>query len=124
MKRVLSHYGLLGVVLLLATAGGVNAQEFRATIRGQVLDTSGGALPGTVVTVTNVETNEVATATTNTEGNYTILFLRPGAYTLTAELSGFQKYVRSGLQLQVGQDARFIVQLGVCDLTLLVSVTD
>jgi hypothetical protein len=32
MKRVLSHYGLLCVVLLLATAGGVNAQEFRATI--------------------------------------------------------------------------------------------
>src|SRR5688572_11352477 len=123
MKRVLSHHGFVAAMVLVAAIGSVGAQEFRATIRGQVVDSSGGALPGTVVTVTNVETNEVATATTNTEGNYTIPFLRPGAYTLTAELSGFQKYVRSGLQLQVGQDARINVQLGVGAVTEQVTVT-
>src|SRR5688572_3326990 len=123
MKRVLSHHGFVAAMVLVAAIGSVGAQEFRATIRGQVVDSSGGALPGTVVTVTNVETNEVATATTNTEGNYTIPFLRPGAYTLTAELSGFQKYVRSGLQLQVGQDARINVQLGVGAVTENVTVS-
>jgi hypothetical protein len=121
--KVQTHHALLGALLLLVWAGSTTAQEFRATIRGQVLDSSGGALPGTVVTVTNVETNEVATATTNAEGNYTIPFLRPGAYTLTAELSGFQKYVRSGLVLQVGQDARINVQLGVGTVSEQVTVT-
>src|SRR5687768_4140652 len=123
MKRVLSHYGVLVAVALLATAGSVSAQEFRATIRGQVLDSSGGALPGATVTVTNVQTNEVATATTNTEGNYTIPVLRPGAYTLTAEHTAIQKYVRSGLQMQVRQDATVNVQPGVGAITEQVTVS-
>jgi hypothetical protein len=110
-------------MVLVAAIGSVGAQEFRATIRGQVLDSSGGVLPGATVTVTNVDTNEIATATTNVEGNYTIPFLRPGAYTLTAELAGFQKYLRSGLNLQVSQDATINVQLTVGGVTEEVSVT-
>ena len=51
---------LLGVALLLATASGAVAQEFRATVRGQVLDTSKAALPGATVTLTNTATNETA----------------------------------------------------------------
>ena len=66
---------------------GVTAQEFRATVRGRVVDSSQGSVPGTMVVVRNQETNEVATATTNQEGSYTIPFLRPGIYTLTAELA-------------------------------------
>ncbi len=79
MIRRQSGSGLLAAALmLLATAGGAAAQEFRATVRGQVVDSSQGAVPGTTVTVRNQETNEVATATTNQEGSYTIPFLRPG----------------------------------------------
>ena len=59
---------LLGVALLLATASIAAAQEFRATVRGQVLDTSKGALPGATVTLTNTATNETATAITNADG--------------------------------------------------------
>jgi hypothetical protein len=122
MKSAISHYACLAAVALLA-ATGAHAQEFRATIKGQVVDASGGALPGATVTAQNTETNEVATATANQEGNYTIPFLRPGSYTLTTELSGFQKFVRSGLQLQVGQTATINVQLAVGGLTELVTVT-
>ena len=99
------YLGLLSAALLLVTAGGVAAQEFRATVRGQVVDSSKAALPGATVNVLNQQTNEVATATTNTEGNYTIPFLRPGLYTLTVEMSGFQKYTRTDMRLQVGQTA-------------------
>ncbi len=53
----------------------------------------------------NDETGEIATATTNTEGNFTIPFLRPGMYTLTVELSGFQKHTRSGMTLAVNETA-------------------
>ena len=82
---------LLGAALLLVTAGGAAAQEFRATVRGQVLDSSKAALPGATVTLTNMQPTKSATAVTNTEGNYTVPFLRPGSYTLSVELSGFQK---------------------------------
>src|SRR5690606_14825190 len=94
---------LLYAASVLAVAATSTAQEFRATVRGQVVDDSGGRLPGAVVSVQNTETNELATATTNDEGNYSIPFLRPGPYTLTVELSGFQRFTRSGLQLEVGQ---------------------
>ena len=113
MIRTRSNHVLLGAVLLLAVADRATAQEFRATVKGQIVDASHGALPGATVSVQNAETNEVATATTNAEGNYTIPFLRPGLYTLTVELSGFQKHVRSGLRLQVSQTATINVQLGI-----------
>jgi hypothetical protein len=118
-----SYACLLGAALLLATASIAAAQEFRATVRGQVLDSSKGALPGATVSMTNTETNEVATATTNAEGNYTIPFLRPGLYTLTIELSGFQKHTRSGLRLEVNQTATINVALAVGGLTEEVTVS-
>ena len=114
---------LLGAALLLATAGGAAAQEFRATVRGQVLDSSKGALPGATVTLTNISTNEAATAVTNTEGSYSVPFLRPGSYTMTVELSGFQKYTRAGMVLQVNETATINVEMGVGGLTEQVSVT-
>ena len=76
--RMKSYACLLGAALMLATASGAAAQEFRATVRGQILDSSKGALPGATVSLTNTETNEVATAVTNADGNYSIPFLRPG----------------------------------------------
>jgi hypothetical protein len=114
---------LLGAALLLATANGATAQEFRATVRGQVLDSSKGALPGATVTLTNISTNEAATAVTNAEGSYSVPFLRPGSYTMTVELSGFQKYTRSGMVLQVNETATINVEMGVGGLTEQVSVT-
>ena len=100
-------------VLMLATVGSAGAQEFRATVKGQVADTSDAALPGATVTVQNQDTNEIATAVTNTEGAYTLPFLRPGLYTLTVEMSGFQKNIRKDMRLEVGQVATVNVQLGV-----------
>src|SRR5262245_23319750 len=113
MMRVRSFCGLVCVAMLFATASSAAAQEFRATIKGTVVDTSQAALPGATVTAQNQDTNEVASATTNNEGAYTIPFLRPGTYTLTVELAGFQKNTRSNLVLQVGQTADINVQLGV-----------
>src|SRR5258707_647988 len=88
--RTKSYHALLSTALLLAMASGVAAQEFRATVKGQVVDSSKASLPGATVTIRNQDTNEVATATTNTDGNYTIPFLRPGTYTLSVEMNGGQ----------------------------------
>ena len=113
MMKVRSCCGLLCVALILALASAAYAQEFRATIKGTVADTSQAALPGATVTAQNQETNEMATAVTNGEGAYTIPFLRPGVYSLTVEMSGFQKNTRTNLRLSVGETANINVQLGV-----------
>ena len=67
MMRIRVFHGLLCAALLLAVTGALHAQEFRATVKGQVVDSSKASLPGATVTVRNQETNEVATATTNNE---------------------------------------------------------
>jgi hypothetical protein len=91
--------GALIVCSIAATAG---AQDPRGSITGRVTDTSGGRLPGATVTATNIETNVPSATTTNGEGDYSILYLTPGMYTLSVELSGFKKMSREGLQVRIG----------------------
>jgi hypothetical protein len=121
--RMKSYHALLSTALLLAVASGAAAQEFRATVKGQVVDSSQAALPGATVTVRNQETGEVATATTNNEGNYTVPFLRPGLYTVSVEMSGFQKYNRTDMRLAVSQVATINAQLAIGGVTESVDVS-
>jgi hypothetical protein len=123
MTRLKSWACLLAAAMVLAAAAPGFAQEFRATVRGKVVDNSQGALPGAAVTLRNTDTNEMATATTNAEGGYTVPFLRPGRYEMTVELPGFQKYNRLGLVLQVNETATINVELGIGGVTEVVSVT-
>ena len=120
MKRVC----VLALVLLLAAvAGQAYAQEFRGGISGTVTDSSKGRLPGATVTATNVATNVASTTTTNGEGEYNILFLTPGNYTLTVELSGFKKMVREGLGVRIGDKLAVDATLDVGRMEETVSVT-
>jgi Carboxypeptidase regulatory-like domain len=79
------------------------AQESRGSIAGLVLDSSGGALPGVTVTIVNTGTNAQITQTTNSVGQYVAVFLLPGTYTVTVELSGFQKKEHQNVQVHVGE---------------------
>jgi hypothetical protein len=90
------------LLALAATALNASAQDFRGGITGRILDSSGGRLPGVSVTATNVATNVTSTTTTNGEGDYSILFLNPGTYRISAELSGFKKVVRDNLEVRIG----------------------
>src|SRR5919198_5382468 len=89
------------LVLTALIASAAAAQEFRGSIVGQIRDSSGLALPGMTVAATNVATNLSSTTVTNNEGYYTVAYLTPGNYRLTAELSGFKKFVREGLEVRV-----------------------
>src|SRR6185503_18216687 len=111
---------VFGCPLLQAAA---LAQEFRATITGRVTDPNGLVTPGATVTVTNSQTGEVAVGVTTSEGVFTIPFLRPGVYTVAAELPGFRKVTQANLQLEVGQTAAVNFQLQLGDLNEAVSVT-
>jgi hypothetical protein len=109
-------------VCLVLVSGSAVAQEFRATITGRVVDPSGLVLPGVLVTARNVQTNETATSVTNDAGLYTVPFLNPGTYTITAELAGFKTYVSSPQALPVGQTATLNVRLEFGAVTETVTV--
>jgi len=52
-------------------------------IRGVVLDTSGAAIPGAAITVTNTATSVITNLTSNDTGVYDAVSLTPGTYTIT-----------------------------------------
>jgi len=99
------------------------AQEFRATITGRVLDPSGAAVPNVAIRAVNSATNETSTATSDSSGAYTIPFLRPGSYKLTATAQGFKVVNRENVTLQVSQIAGIDITLEVGAVTDTVNVT-
>src|SRR5919197_1051494 len=115
----------VGLTLAFAAfiASAAAAQEFRGSIVGQIRDTSGLPLPGVTVTATNVATNVSSTTVSNNEGNYTVAYLTPGNYRLTAELSGFKKFVREGLEVRVSDRLVLDVTMAVGALEETVTVT-
>ncbi|MCA1560727.1 MAG: carboxypeptidase-like regulatory domain-containing protein [Acidobacteria bacterium] len=92
-------YLCLPLLVACAVPTAARAQDFRGAITGRVSDNSGGRLPGATVTATNKATNGESHATTNAEGDYTILYLTPGFYTVGVELPGFKKHVRDGIEV-------------------------
>jgi hypothetical protein len=106
MKRDLSGWcvvvwaGVCFAVLLMVTLP-ATAQIDRGAIVGKVVDTSGAVIPGATVTVTNVETGVAVNTTTNKSGEYQVLALIPGQYTVKMTANGFQSVVRQNITLHV-----------------------
>jgi len=110
--------------MVLAMAGVLaSGQETRSTIRGQVTDQQGAAVPGVRVTVTRTETDTVVTATTNAAGHFEVPLLLPGQYTVSVESAGFKEAVRSGIELRSGSTVDADVTLEIGPLSESVSVT-
>jgi Carboxypeptidase regulatory-like domain len=87
---------LLVPALILALVTSAAAQgNPTGTISGRVVDPSGLAIPGVVVTVASPALQGTRTATTSTNGDYIIPFLPAGDYTVTFELQGFQTLKRT-----------------------------
>ena len=96
---------------LLALAATASAQDARGSISGRVTDTSGGVLPGVSVTVVNIETNSPTTTTTSDQGRYSVLYLLPGTYRVTATIDGFRTGVNDNILVRVGDKVQYDVTL-------------
>jgi Carboxypeptidase regulatory-like domain len=70
-------------------------------IRGTVSDPTGAAISGATVTLTNVDTGEVKTFTTNADGIYDTVSTPAGNYTVAFSAPGFKKTVRGPFTLQI-----------------------
>jgi hypothetical protein len=109
--------------LLLACSASIFAQESRGTINGRVMDPSGAIVPGAEVRAINEQTNVTASAKTNEAGNYSIPFLAPGTYKLSADLTGFKKTEKPGITLRVGDvlNVDLTLEVGTASETVEVS---
>ena len=118
--RVRTLAVLLGLWLVAAPAA---AQEQRASIEGTVKDNTGAVLPGVTVDAKNLSQGGVASAVSDAGGFFRFPSLAPGAYEVTAKLSGFTPKTFSRVELTLGQTKVLDVALGVSGLSETVQVT-
>ena len=76
-------------------------------------DASGAVLPAAKLTLTSLDQNRPYTALANHSGEYVFVQLPPGRYSLTAEATGFKKFLHSSLTLEVAQIAALEVRLEI-----------
>lgn len=113
---------VLTAVLLFAWAAAAHAQS-TSEIRGRVLDDQAAVMPGVTVTIRNQDTGLTREALTSAEGTYLITNVPPGRYDVSATLTGFRKFVREGVQLEIGRTATVDVTLQVGGVEEAVTVT-
>jgi len=101
------------LVLVFCICVSANAQETTGSIRGTVLDPSGGIIQGASVSATQDETGLVRNSTTDARGSYVFVALPVGHYRLEAEAQGFQRFAQRGITLDVNQNATVTIQVAV-----------
>lgn len=104
MKKSLRYAGQISfaaIIMAMAFAITISAQEFRGTISGTVNDPNGAAVAGASVVAKNLGTNVTSTAVTNDSGSYTIPFLIPGDYSVTVTANGFKTGTREKVPVSV-----------------------
>src|SRR5262249_14876895 len=106
--------------LLAATLPG---QDFRATITGQVTDSSGAAIPDAVVRAVQRSTRQTTETTTNHDGYYTLPYLQPSTYDVEVTAQGFQKLRRENIALMVAEKLDLPITLQVGRVTEAITVT-
>ena len=101
----------LALFTCLIAANAIYAQAVKGTLLGSVTDSTGATAPNAKVTITETNTGQIRSNTTNESGNYTFSDLAPGVYTVVVELSGFKRYNRPGVEVQVNTSPRVDVIL-------------
>jgi len=104
---------VLGLALIFSMP--VAAQRITGTLRGQVLDPSGAAVPDAQVTATNQETGVSVKITTTSAGTYSFPSLIPGVYKVEVEAKGFKNFLKTEVSVLANQDnvADARIDLGV-----------
>ncbi len=111
-RRVVS-FSLLLAAAVLSWPVASHAQSFNGSVSGTVADPSGSPVAGASLVLKNNGTGRRAAADVRGNGAYAFRNLVPGYYQLTTEVTGFQTYVRKGIQVALNGDVRLDVALSV-----------
>ncbi|HEX5282843.1 MAG TPA: carboxypeptidase regulatory-like domain-containing protein [Bryocella sp.] len=95
-----------------------------ANLSGRVRDPSGAVLPSAAVTAVETETGTSRTTLTNRAGEYQLFELPVGRYEVHVKKNGFAEKIRTGIVLDVGQDATADVSLQIGQVDQHVTVSD
>ena len=97
--------------------------QYRASIQGVVTDPQGQTVSAATVTLTNHETNQTLTTTTDDNGIYNFSSLPPSQYSITVEKTGFKKKVLENVGVIAEQANAVNIQLEVGEVSESVTVS-
>jgi outer membrane receptor protein involved in Fe transport len=112
---------LAGLFALLSQPA--HAQALYGTLVGNVVDNTGGRIPGATVTATRKETNQTTEQITPENGTYSFANLLPGEYEVVVTLPGFKTFSVEGIALRIGAIVRVDARLEVGGLEESITVT-
>ena len=121
--RFLKMETCLITLLLLILSSLPAFGQTSASLGGTVLDASRAVLPGVAVTAKNDATGVETRSNSNNSGVYNFPSLPIGTYTVTAEISGFQRSIKTDVRLGGGSQLRLDFDLAVAGTTTEVEVT-
>src|SRR5688500_4936887 len=115
---------LVSICLLISFAQVAFSQQnvTSGTLSGRIEDSSGAVVNGANITVTNLETNQRLTTSTDGEGRYRFPYLRTGAYDVHIEAQGFTAVSFNRLSVSVGQSLELPVKLDVAGVSAQVNI--
>ena len=102
----------------------LHAQYENGSLVGTIHDSTGAAVPGAAVTVTNNATAVAAKGVTNASGDYEFPSLRIGVYTISASATGFANAVANNITITVGGRERIDLSLQLGSTATTVEVSD
>jgi hypothetical protein len=115
---------VLAVLTILACVPSAAAGQSTGSIAGLVRDTSGAVMPGVSVEASSPALIErTRSAVTDTQGQYKIVDLPPGVYTVTFALTGFNTVRREGIELTASFTAPVNAELRVGELQETITVS-
>lgn len=114
---------LVFLAFVLAATGFSQSQDARGNVVGRVTDSTGAVVPGAEIRARSVATGVSVAAKANENGNYVLPYLIPGFYEVTAEFTGFRKFVRGNVQVRVNENVELNIEMTVGDVTESVNVT-
>ncbi len=115
---------LFVVAVMISMAGAANAQEVTGSIVGTVRDSTGAAVAGANVTITDASKNNITvrSAVTNSSGEFSAPNLNISTYTVTVEAPNFKRAVNTEIKVDVGQRRSVDVTLEAGNIDEVVTV--
>lgn len=108
---------LLICLLIIASITSTAQDLDDVSISGRVVDSNNLAIVGSTVTATQIETGAERTVTTDDEGRYRIIELKPGTYSIKASMQGFAAQEKTDLATISGQNVQLDFKLSPADVT-------
>jgi hypothetical protein len=124
-KNILSHaLRFLAAIVFFLTSSLLHAQYENGSLVGTIRDTSGAAVSGAVVTITNNGTAVTTKTITNGDGDYELPSIHVGVYNISASAPGFTDSVANNITISVGGRQRIDLSLKVGSTETTVQVSD